>query len=244
MKRTTVNEFSRLGGWKSGYSHLYESAYVYRSYFERDLKRFEALEVEIRGASGVPEEHMNSYIDHETRLLRGSLSRSFESAKLYACMAIESFVNYYGTVRLGEDTYKRLVERVGITEKISLLYLICFDELLDPKSELLKGIRSAFDARNSMVHPKTKEIDMGNLEAFAHVRPQDWDITTTFSALEGFIDSVCHIDKDVVRSFYFKRNKEAEQSGAGEPVTRSELESGGGAKSQLESEGDGSRCQA
>jgi len=165
MNKTTVKQFSRLGSWNSGYSHLYKSTYVYRSYFERDLRGFEALERKIRSASGVPAKHMSSYVDHETDLLRGSLSRSFESSKLYACMAIESFLNFYETVRLGEDTYKRLVERVGITEKISLLYLICFDEYLDPTSDLLKSIRTAFDARNSMVHPKTKEITMDNLEA-------------------------------------------------------------------------------
>jgi hypothetical protein len=131
-------------------------------------------------------------------------------------MAIESFVNYYGTVRLSEEIYKRLFERLGITEKISLIYLIFFGEDLGAKSALIKSIRAMFDARNAMVHPKTRELDYDNLGAFVQADPSDWDIESCFSAMESFIESICKRDPEIVRSFYFKRNKEAEQTGDGD----------------------------
>ncbi len=76
---------------------------------------------------------------------------------LTSCLDIESFLNYYGVIRLGEEFYKTTIERLGITEKIKLIGVICFDLKLDSQTELLKTIRLLFDKRNSIVHPKTKE---------------------------------------------------------------------------------------
>lgn len=211
MKKTAVREFRRLGRWSSGYSHLYESAYVYRAQFERKLMKYQKLVASLKETEGIPEEHMVSFLHHETNSHEASLSRSFETAKLYACLAIEGFVNYYSTVRLSEAIFKRLVERMGITEKISLLYLLCFDEDLSAKSEMLKNIRTVFDARNAMVHPKTKEVNEKNLENFVQRDPSEWDIESCFSAMECFIDSICERDTCITRSFYFSRDKEAEQ---------------------------------
>ena len=212
MKKTVVREFRRGGRWNSGYSHLYESAYVYRAQFERKLVEYRELVASLKETEGIPEEHFVSFIHHETNSHVASLSRSFETAKLYACLSIEGFVNYYGTVRLTEAVFKRLVERMGITEKISLLYLLCFDEDLSAKSEMLKNIRTVFDARNAMVHPKTKEVNHENFETFVQRDPSEWDIESCFSAMECFINSICDRDKGITRALYFSRDEEAEQA--------------------------------
>lgn len=81
-----------------------------------------------------------------------------DSVIIFCAMAVEGFLNYYGVVRLGEPEYVTHFERLGLVPKIRALLLVC-DSLsvarVDPLVTVLSRIA---ERRNSLVHPKAKEL--------------------------------------------------------------------------------------
>lgn len=125
-------------------------------------------------------------------------------------MTVEGFSNDYGTRSLGEKDYKQLLERVGITEKISILFLICFSTKLDPKSGLMIGVRRIFDDRNSLVHPKTREFSMDDTERFRRPRPSELELDSTFDVMEEVIKLFYEKDNSELLSFKLAKKAKAE----------------------------------
>jgi hypothetical protein len=209
MTNQALNSFRQEGGWNSSYSSHYESAWLFLFDYEEILKTLKLEELRIAEENhSFPAEYLSSYIFHETRSLHRNAYRYATSAHLFVCMAVEGFINYYGTKRLGEEVYKRLLERVGITEKLALIYLICFQINLEVKSDPIKSIRTIFDQRNALVHPKTKEIDFNNLDKFVYKHPETLDLKRAFESMELFVDDICLRDSEVDRNFHFaKPNK-------------------------------------
>jgi hypothetical protein len=81
-----------------------------------------------------------------------------QSVQIFACMAVEAFLNYYGVVRLGEDVYYRLHERHSIHKKLATLLRVCDATNLPRDSELAQLVRRMFERRNDLVHPKAREL--------------------------------------------------------------------------------------
>ena len=81
-----------------------------------------------------------------------------DSAIIFAAMAVESFLNMYGTIRLGEEFYSRNYERLSPSQKVSALLATCCDVLLEPRDEILTVVAHLFERRNALVHPKTREV--------------------------------------------------------------------------------------
>lgn len=196
-------EFNRQGAWVSSYSDHYQNAWHYYYEYEKALKKLINTESKIKMAGGIEEEFLESYIDHKTAGLQQRAYRAATSAHLYSCMAIEGFINYYGTRRLGQDIYKKLLERLGITEKLSLLYLLCFSQKRLMSDEPICSVRDLFDLRNSLVHPKTKELTSKNIHEFGTPHPTEHFVQDTMNALESFIESICTADTGINRKFYF-----------------------------------------
>lgn len=206
MTNKALNSFKQEGGWNSSYSSHYESAWLFLYDYEEVLKTLKLEELRITEENeDFPVEHLSSFIHHETRYLQANAYRYATSAHLFVCMAVEGFINYYGTKRLGEENYKRLLERVGITEKIALIYLLCFEVSLDAKSEVVRSIRTIFDQRNALVHPKTKKIDFDNLDKFEYKHPETLELERTFESMELFVADICLKDREVDREFNFLR---------------------------------------
>jgi hypothetical protein len=80
-----------------------------------------------------------------------------DSVILYSCLAIESFLNYYGVVRLGEAFYVANYERLSATQKIAALLATCCGALVRKDSEIVTVVRQMFARRNALVHPTARE---------------------------------------------------------------------------------------
>ena len=74
-------------------------------------------------------------------------------------MTAEAFLNFHGVKRLGQKFYERHYERLGLVQKLSSVVATCCGVLLDDKAEIVSVVRELSDARNRLVHPKTKEVN-------------------------------------------------------------------------------------
>ncbi len=213
MSNSGLYDFIKLGGWNSSYSSHYESAWLCFYDYINYTNLLKVEEERIRNEADIPEEHIEGFIHHKTEKLHSEAYRSATSAHLFSCMAIEGFVNFYGTKRLGQDLFKPILERIGITEKLSLIYLVCFEKRILPSEQLIKDIRKIFDQRNSLVHPKTKEVTSENFQKYLYVHPSQLEIGNAIKTLEMFIDSFCEMDNNINRNFHFNKPNKANSHG-------------------------------
>lgn len=205
MTNSTIFSFQRNGAWSSSYSFHYECAWMCFYEYQNYIVELSKAEKDLRASLNVQEEYLEGFVRHETDHLHMQAYRAATSAHLFACMAIEGFINHYGTVRLGEEAYKALLERMGITEKLSLIYLLCFEKKVLIADSPIKQIRKLFDQRNSLVHPKTKELTPDNMASHIYVHPSKLSIKDSMEILESFIDNICGLDHEISRDFNFKK---------------------------------------
>jgi hypothetical protein len=76
---------------------------------------------------------------------------------VFAAMAVEGFLNYYGVKRLGEGFYNANYERLSLPKKVGALIETCTGNLLANSSELVAVTKRLAEARNALVHPKSRE---------------------------------------------------------------------------------------
>jgi hypothetical protein len=81
-----------------------------------------------------------------------------DSVLIFSAMAVEGFLNFYGVVRLGEVEYKRNFERLSLDRKLRALLLFCDSIALDDTDPLIEVLTNLAKMRNSLVHPKTREV--------------------------------------------------------------------------------------
>lgn len=81
-----------------------------------------------------------------------------DSTRTFSAMAVEAFLNFYGVVRLGEKEFSSHFEKLGLTPKLRQLLLICDGISLDEKDPIVICLRQLAETRNSLLHPKTKEL--------------------------------------------------------------------------------------
>ena len=94
-----------------------------------------------------------------TRKEFSQLNEFSTATQIFSCMAIESFLNFYGVNQLGEDFYKRNFERLSPNQKLEALLAISVHLSLEKEDEICKVVRHMFDQRNRLVHPKAKQIE-------------------------------------------------------------------------------------
>lgn len=149
-----IQPYDKEGAWVTNHSFLYDSAQCFYIEYEANLAALKEAETELRAKNSFDNPNdMDSFVRHETSSLWNLCYRNITAAHIFGCMAVEGFLNYYGVKRLGEAFYKRNIERLGITEKLSVLMISCQGLELDQDSSLIKDVRRVFDARNSIVHP-------------------------------------------------------------------------------------------
>jgi len=205
-----VQPYDRCGAWVSSHSAYYEWAYAYRDAFEKTLHELLAEESRIRSEHQTDFEEasdLDAFVHYGSSGLHDLAHMYATSSFIFACMALEGFINNYGTVRLGEAFFKKNMERLGITEKLSVLILICLGIVLDKDDPLIVKTRSIFDERNRLVHPKTKEFDSENPAHGAYVHPKDVGLEKSLMDLECVIDRLCELDPAIrMRSTFKKPN--------------------------------------
>jgi hypothetical protein len=94
-----------------------------------------------------------------TRMEFSQLNEFSTATQIFSCMAIESFLNFYGVNQLGEDFYKRNFERLSPNQKLEALIAVSVHLSLEKEDEICKVVRRMFDQRNRLVHPKSKQIE-------------------------------------------------------------------------------------
>jgi len=193
-----IRPYATEGAWVSSHHFYYESAHKFRDEFKKILVTLSEEEEKLRSEnSDMGPEHIESFVCYKTDGLREEAYRYATSSILFACMTVEGLVNDYGTIRLGGDFYKRNLERVGITEKLSLIILICIGVKLEKKDELFKRTRKLFDKRNSLVHPKTKEFDFRRSEDFITLHPSELSVEETIEDIEFIIERLNDMDPQI-----------------------------------------------
>jgi len=80
-----------------------------------------------------------------------------DSVQIFAAMAVEGFLNYYGVVRLGEAEFNSHFERLGLIPKLRTLLLVCDSLSISSNDALVHLLGRIADGRNALVHPKAKE---------------------------------------------------------------------------------------
>jgi len=202
----TIKPYSHYGAWTSIHTFYYECAYKTYHEYKKCIQHLDEREKELRKDNcDMEPQYLCSYISHETQELWDEAYRAATSVHLFICMTIEAFVNHYGVKRLGEVFYKKNVERVGITEKISILILSCHQKLLDKDDQTIKKIRTLFDGRNSLVHPKTKEIVFEKLKDFVSKHPKVLAVKEILNDMEEILLKLCEMDNDINHKIEFKK---------------------------------------
>ncbi|WKZ43643.1 MAG: hypothetical protein QY302_16235 [Anaerolineales bacterium] len=164
MNRQKIFPANRQGGWITN-DYFYFT--IAKSFLQqsKDLNlsnENRVKELKERTKTEEPQwdnETLSSYVHHLVYDDLKQLDAVCIATQIFACMAVEAFLNLYGVKRLSEKFYKRNLERLGISEKLKILITMCTQEILEDEDEITQIARRMFDRRNSLVHPKTKEIN-------------------------------------------------------------------------------------
>jgi hypothetical protein len=81
-----------------------------------------------------------------------------DSVRIFTAMAVESFLNFYGVVRLGQDSFDSFIERLSQPRKLQALLKICHGINFHESSAITGTVRKIAQRRNDLVHPKVKEV--------------------------------------------------------------------------------------
>lgn len=188
--------FDRDGAWTNTYRLSYSSARYFYSAFGRSLNQLHQKEKALYKTEE-PSFEEHECVISETSKERSACLREAAACLLFSCMAIEAFLNYYGVRRLGEPFFKRNVERIGITEKLAVVVAACCKKRMDENDTLPRAVRRLFDKRNSLVHPKTKDIEHHPIEEFISEYPSDYPVGTYIETLEKFLAFMKEIDPSI-----------------------------------------------
>ena len=141
------------------FSPYFHSAVRFYEYVLQAEKELKTKEDEIREElSGYSIDRAEVIIFSETRKELSRLDDFSKATQIFCCMAIESFLNLYGVNYLGEDFYKRNLEKLSAGQKLEALIAISTHLALEKDDEICKIVRRMFDQRNRLVHPKAKQI--------------------------------------------------------------------------------------
>jgi hypothetical protein len=85
--------------------------------------------------------------------------RTSDSVRIYAAMAAEGYLNFYGVLRLGQAVFDDHFERLGLVPKVRRLLLVCDGVQIGKNDALVLLLDRLAQGRNALVHPKARELD-------------------------------------------------------------------------------------
>jgi len=151
-----INEYINDGLFLSHHSNYYYYMSEESLLCEDAEAELSKIETEARNDQGIANDIIESYVLHVTLGLSTKRDKHLISTALFGCMYIEGLLNHYGTRRIGEQFYMANIERMRPVEKASIIFEICCEiEISDTLKKLIKNIS---EFRNSLVHPKTKNV--------------------------------------------------------------------------------------
>jgi hypothetical protein len=196
-----VVPFNRQGAWIANHYLYYGSAKKYLDELKRIYIQYFELKKKLIAEDG--EEYYCA--SPELIELETVIKLLCNNILIYSCMAIEGFINYYGVKRLGDKYYKRNIERIGISEKLQIVLLACTGHLCKKDEAIVKLIRNLFDMRNSLVHPKTREITTDYAEVVVSIVDSQEEIVKDlelFFKLFNDYDSGIALEYELLKSVY------------------------------------------
>lgn len=202
-----TRRFNASGIWTS-MSHVYYNwaleehhkfTSLLKQIFEDEAHACQQMEKEGIDASDRP-----FFLSENIFEMHGEAYRHATIFHLFACMAIEGFLNVYGVRRLGGDFYKESIERIGITEKFAVIGAISAVWDIRQHPEIRNDLRILFDKRNSLVHPKAKEFFSHNIhKAEDYLHPRELGVAENFGRLQTLISFFVAMDPDVASTMQF-----------------------------------------
>ena len=148
-----IRPYGRSGAWTTSYDDYRRAA----AGALWQLRRLSSAHDRDHDAMIARGEHPG-WVFHQLGGRREHASALATAVEIYAAMSVEAFLNFYGVVRLGEAVFRDNLQRVGVTEKLTLLLAMCDGVELERDSELWRTVRGLFDRRNALVHPKAREL--------------------------------------------------------------------------------------
>lgn len=130
----------------------------YCDYARELLKQLEELAAEIhekwpKDVTAITDETKYPELWNLTRIR----DRTSDTTRIYAAMAVEGFLNFYGVLRLGQKVFDNHFERLGPIQKLQRLILISESIVITQQHLLVKTLESIAKDRNSLMHPKALE---------------------------------------------------------------------------------------
>lgn len=172
-----------LGKWQSNDRR-------YKAYAHELLAELEALCAEvfskwpIEAGASIHDPQNHPELWKLTRLR----DRTSDSVCIYAAMAVEGFLNFYGVMRLGQPVFDEHFERSGLVPKLRSLLLVCDALEIKRNDPIVLLLDNVAQTRNSLVHPKAKEV-VGIVETHEGVGTKIPDAAReTVSNMEAFFE--------------------------------------------------------
>jgi hypothetical protein len=190
-----IRSTSGEGMWITGHRFFYKAAHRAKADFHDSYSRY--LQARQRYYQDRGPEIPWEYEDPELSEKSQRAVQDEHVTLLYCCMAVESFLNYYGVIKFGEKYFKRNLERQGIKEKVSNIVLAVSGKCIEPTDDIYKEVRTLFDARNSLVHPKTKELNSENI--LDHLPDSDGinEVEVHVERMDHILQLFCELDPEL-----------------------------------------------
>jgi len=201
MTSIPIRSMNASGAWSSAYLSHHENAWHYYEEYTGLVRKLAKAEDSLRSNGNTSE----SLIHHLTDDLRTAAYRSAASTHLYACLAMEGFLNFYGVRRLGGWYFKDKILKLSIIPKMDKLFDLCFKKT--PGKAFSAAVRKTFQARNKLVHPMTTEVHRSNLLSVIDPHPEDHFVNETIKTLRLFAKEMCSHDRDLDARFHFPRTR-------------------------------------
>ncbi len=100
-----------------------------------------------------------SRVEHpEVWSLARRRDRTSDTVRIFAAMAVEGFMNWYGVFRLGQTIFDQHFERLGVVPKLRNLLLVCDSINITKSDPMVLCVTAIAESRNSLAHPKAKEV--------------------------------------------------------------------------------------
>lgn len=81
-----------------------------------------------------------------------------DSVNVFSAMSVEAFLNFYGVLRLGPETFNRNFEWLGPVRKLKALLSLCDKIQLTKNDPIVRVLDRIARRRNSLVHPRVREV--------------------------------------------------------------------------------------
>lgn len=152
----------------------------------KNLGRVEHLAAEVTAQCPKPHNIPVSDAGPELKALVEERDAASDVTVLFAAMAVEAFLNFYGSVRVGEAEYQNHFERHGLVPKLQYLLLLCDSWSVAKGDPLVKALQLLAEVRNELVHPKAWKDLPGNKSK--HIKPMPGTAQKAVKAMTSFFE--------------------------------------------------------